>query len=396
MPGTVTATLPGRQRSDTGYPGRMLWMTDTFGDHNGVSTVLRAVLREVRQRDLPVDLMICSDTAEPGDHLLVVKPVTDFSVPLYRHQPFRIPNYLSVQRQFRAGRYTRIMASTEGPMGLAALWLKKRFSVETSFFLHTDWMQFARDALSVGPTGLGYLEKALRIYYRRYNSLFVLNSDQHAWLTDDLRFSPAKVHRTAHWADPAFTDPRHGMDHGKFSFDPQRPVILYAGRISREKGVMELPGIYTLVRAYLPDVQFVVAGTGPAEEELKTAMPGAVFTGWIGHDLLPQLYRAADLLLLPSRFDTFSCVVLEALTCGLPVVAYNMKGPKDILHDQVNGFLVETADEMAGRVVGYLLDPATQYAMKEAALARAAEYRAASIMDRLLSDAGIETGGTQE
>jgi glycosyltransferase involved in cell wall biosynthesis len=81
--------------------------------------------------------------------------------------------------------------------------------------------------------------------------------------------------------------------------------------------------------------------------------------------------------------------VLEALSCGLPVVAYNTKGPKDILEDAVSGYLVETDEEMAGKVVGFFLDPFARNKMKQAAMLRAEAYKAGQIMDRLLLDAGL-------
>ncbi len=369
--------------------GRLLWMTDTFGDQNGVSSVLKAVHEEIKSRNLPVDLLVCSHTIRPDDHLIVVKPVSEFVFPLYRQQPVRIPNYLSVQRIFRRGKYDRIICSTEGPMGLAALWLKKVFSVESYFFMHTDWMMFAREVLSLEKSGLGRLQKALRIYYKSFGNIFVLNTEHRQWLTGDaMGFDPSRVFMTAHWADPAFSALSSGIT-VVHPFNRQKPVILYTGRISREKGIMELPAIMGMVRSSIPGARLVVAGTGPAEEELKTALPDAAYLGWVEQESLADLFEAADILLLPSRFDTFSCVVLEALTCGLPVVAYNTKGPRDILEDSVSGYLVETPEEMAGRVVEFFLDPGQQMRMKQAAFKRAETYRADKIMDRLLSDTGL-------
>ena len=369
--------------------GRLLWLTDTYGDHNGVSTVLKAILHEIRLRDLPVDLMICSNTIQPEDHLIVVRPVTEFTLPMYRQQPFRVPNYVSVHRTFRRGKYSRIICSTEGPMGLAALWLKKTFSVETFFYLHTDWLIFAKEVMSMEQTGLKRLQRMLRIYYKGFGNVFVLNTDHRQWLTSKpMGFDPAHVFLTAHWADQAFTGVSNG-NHREFPFNKEMPVVLYTGRISKEKGVMELPGIVRMIRAVIPEVRMVVAGTGPAEEELKMAMPDAFYLGWVDQEAIPDLFCSADILLLPSRFDTFSCVVLEALSCGLPVVAYNTKGPKDILEDSVSGYLVETDEEMAGKVVRFFLDPDTQCEMKVAAIRRSKAYRAEEIMDRLLQDAGL-------
>jgi len=371
--------------------GRLLWLTDTYGDHNGVSTVLKAMLHEIRLRSLPVDLLVCSNTLQSEDHLIVLRPVTEFTLPMYQQQPFRIPNYYSVQRTFRRGKYNRIICSTEGPMGLAALWLKNVFSVETYFYLHTDWLIFAKEVLSMEQTGLNRLQRLLRVYYKRFGNVFVLNTDHQQWLTSKaMGFDPSRVFITAHWADRTFSDVSHESG-SIFPFDRLKPVVLYTGRISKEKGVLELPGIISMIRTVFPEVQLVVAGTGPAEEELKKALPEAFYLGWVGQEYLQALYMASDILVLPSRFDTFSCVVLEALSCGLPVVAYNTKGPKDILEDSVNGYLVETDEEMAGKVVRFFLDPDTQIDMKQAAFLRAEAYQSEKIMNRLLQDTGMMT-----
>ena len=201
-------------------------------------------------------------------------------------------------------------------------------------------------------------------------------------------FDPSRVFLTAHWADLIFSDQAHGGNRA-LPFNSQGPVVLYAGRISREKGVLELPGIMRMIRSVIPGVQLVVAGTGPAEDELKKLLPEACYLGWVDRESLPAIFQASGILLLPSRFDTFSCVVLEALSCGLPVVAYNTKGPRDIVEDDVNGYLVETDGEMAGRVAGFFLDRGKQPEMKQAAIRRAEAYRADRIMDRLLQDTGL-------
>jgi len=377
-------------QKDTLKPSeRILWLTDTYEDFNGVSTVLKSILHEIRLRNLPVDFLVCSHTLQPEDHLIVISPVAEFTLPVYRQQPFRIPNYLSVKRVFRRGGYNRIICSTEGPMGLAALWLKRVFQAETYFYLHTDWMIFAKEALAMEDAGLKRLQKMLRAYYRMFGNVIVLNTDHLQWLTGEIMgLDPARVTLTAHWADPIFSDVTYPEER-IFPFDREKPVILYAGRISKEKGIMDFPDIIRLIRSVFPEVQPVIAGTGPAEEELKKAMPDACYLGWVDRQDLPALFRAADILLLPSRFDTFSCVVVEALSCGLPVVAYNAKGPKDIIEDSVNGYLVETVEEMAGKVVGFYLDPGRQAELKLAAVRRAGSYKADRILDRLLQDTGM-------
>jgi glycosyltransferase involved in cell wall biosynthesis len=110
-------------------------------------------------------------------------------------------------------------------------------------------------------------------------------------------------------------------------FGLPRPLFLYAGRVAIEKNLdaflsLDLPGSKAVV------------GGGPQLEELKRRYPGVTFTGpKFGKDLAEH-YASADVFVFPSLTDTFGNVLLEALACGVPVAAYNVMGPKDIV---VNG-----------------------------------------------------------
>lgn len=393
---TIRKSLGDDQRDEEpatggtiGSLGKVLWLTDTFGDRNGVSTVLRAIHEEICRLDLPVDILVCSAEMESTDHLVVLKPVSEFTFPMYRQQPVRIPNYLQIYRLLKKGNYQHVICSTEGPMGLAARWIGRITPVETSFFLHTDWLAFARDTLHFEKTGMNNLRRLMRLYYRGFNRIFVLNTEQQHWLSGpEMGFDPDRIKLTAHWVDGKFTGPQP-TERWTFPFDGSLPVLLYAGRLSKEKGVFDLPAVFSMVSEYIPEARMVIAGTGPAEAELKSLMPGAHFTGWVDHDDLPGLYCSADLLLLPSRFDTFSCVVLESLSCGTPVIAYNTKGPRDILSEGDCGYLAETPDEMAGYAIAHFLDPERQVRLRLNAVSRSADYQAEPIIRQLLADVGI-------
>jgi glycosyltransferase involved in cell wall biosynthesis len=113
------------------------------------------------------------------------------------------------------------------------------------------------------------------------------------------------------------------------------------------------------------------------------------FLGWVGPVRLAEAYSAADLLLLPSWFDTFSCSLLEALGCGLPALAFDTKGPRDILAGESGGLLAESPAQMADLAVRLLEDPERMRALKVRALERAAEYRPVPIMDDMLRDLGL-------
>ena len=136
---------------------RALWFTDSYDDHNGVSMVLQAMNREIRERDLPIDILVCSNTIKSDRNLIVLKPISEFNLPFYPQQKLRIPNFIRIQLLFRKGNYNRIICSTEGPMGLAALYIKKIYSVKSYFYLHTDWITFGKQVLAMEEPGLNRL-----------------------------------------------------------------------------------------------------------------------------------------------------------------------------------------------------------------------------------------------
>jgi len=374
------------------HPKKMLWLTDTFGDNNGVSMVLKSMHEEIKSRDLPIDILVCSHNIEPDDHLIILKPMAEYNLPLYREQPIRIPDYLEIHHLFHDGEYDRIICSTEGPMGLAALYLKHAYSVRSYFYLHTDWIMFARKVMDLDRGNLNRFRRLLRAFYKTFDGLFVLNKDQEKWLTGrDMGFNPEDVYLTAHWADTIFYPGKDSRTEIP-GIQSGNPVVLFAGRISHEKGVMELPEIIRGIKEKLPDLRLVIAGTGPAESELKEALPEATFLGWIDHHELPGIYSSADLLILPSKFDTFSCVVLEALSCGLPVIAYKTKGPKDIILDGENGYLVNSNQEFIQKMIEYFADPDLQSTFRENALIRAKQYDKESIIGQFLDHVGLSGG----
>ena len=369
------------------HPNRALWLTDALFDRNGVATALRLMHEEIKRRDLPIDIAACSSDAGPDDHLVLLKPLAEFTTPFYRDQQFRVFDLMELNNIFIEGGYDRIICSTEALMGMAALYLKHTFEVPAYFYLHTDWIDFARRSLGLESKGLDNLRHLLRAFYSEYDGIFVLNNEQYDWLAGDSMSIPeAKLFRTAHWVDDVFRPQPISREDVFPGVGSHEAVVLFAGRISEEKGVMELPHIMNKIRRRVKGVRLAVAGTGPAEEKLFREIPDAIRLGWLDKKQLSRVYNAADVKLLPSHFDTFGCVVLEALSCGLPVVAFNSKGPRDIILHGTTGFLATNRKEMINYAIELLTDQHLKKSMRLAARKRAKDYRAEDIMNQLLVD----------
>ena len=371
---------------------RALYLTDTLKDKNGVSNSLSGKLAEFQRTNAPVDFLICHADAAPEPHLHVVRPLTSFAAPGYGSQEIRIPDVLQVLRIFYEGGYDRIICSTEGPMALVCLLIKEMFNVPSYFLMHTDWMDFAKQTTSLNRHELDRIRRLLRAFYKRFDGVFVLNSDHGDWLKGyEMELIPERVFLTAHHAKARDPSVLPISKSSLFSdANSTTPIIFVACRLSKEKGIFDLPEIIAKARLSIPDLRVVIAGSGPAEEELKRKLPDALFLGWVDHTEISRCYSGLDLFVFPSRFDTFGNVLLESFTYGMPAVAYNCKGPKDIVQDGLNGFLVDTVSEMSQQIVHYFASPAKQEMMRTQAKQRAEQYLAEPILNQFLCDLGLK------
>lgn len=370
------------------HPERAIWLSDTFEDKNGVCVSLKATLKEIRKRNLPIDILVCSNTLKSEDNLIVLKPLNEFVTPLYPEQPVRIPNFVELHNLFQEREYDRIICSTEGIMGAMAFYLKQAFSVPASFYIHTDWVMFSQKILDFDEHNKDRFRRMLRLYYGTFDKLFVLNRDQEKWLIGrEMNFPADKVCLTAHWVSEIFK-PEKITKKEIFGIENDRAVLLYVGRISKEKGVLELPKIYKKVKVDYPNTALVVVGSGPVINELKSELPDAYFLDWVEREKLPKIYSAADVFVFPSKFDTFANVVLESLSCATPVIAYDSKGPKDIIENGVCGYCVKTEDEICEKIVSYLGNKKMQKEFRKSAVERSKNYN----VDKILSDFMQEIG----
>jgi glycosyltransferase involved in cell wall biosynthesis len=110
------------------------------------------------------------------------------------------------------------------------------------------------------------------------------------------------------------------------------PILLYVGRVSKEKGVEDFCKIHPL-----RDVVKIVVGDGPIKKKLRKKYPDVHFVGYKFGKELAEYYQNADVLVFPSRNDTYGIVILEAMACGTPVAAYPVDGAKDQIKYCCNG-----------------------------------------------------------
>jgi glycosyltransferase involved in cell wall biosynthesis len=138
------------------------------------------------------------------------------------------------------------------------------------------------------------------------------------------------------------------------------PVLLFVGRLVREKDLDDLVRAAEALRGRGRMFRMVFAGDGPMRAELEARLPDARFLGFLRHEALAECYASADLFVFPSTTETFGNVVLEAFASGLPVVAADRGGVADLVSHGRDGFLAGGRDpaDFARCIEVLLNDPA--------------------------------------
>jgi glycosyltransferase involved in cell wall biosynthesis len=137
--------------------------------------------------------------------------------------------------------------------------------------------------------------------------------------------------------------------------------LLFLGRIEKSKGIYELIDAAAIVKEKAPGVRFVLAGAGEIDQAKERCLEKQVtdmveFTGWIEGDEKLALFQSAACFVLPSHRELQSIAVIEALAAGLPIVASDISGIREMVEDGVNGFLIRPghARRLAEKIIQLL------------------------------------------
>ena len=205
--------------------------------------------------------------------------------------------------------------ATEGPLGLLARrWAKKTKQPFTTSY-HTRFPEYLAARFPV-PKSITY--SLIRRFHNAGNACMVTTQGLEEHLVEH---GITSLLRWPRGVDHKLFRPRPEIDRFK---DLPRPIFTYVGRVSVEKNLeafldLDLPGTK------------VIVGDGPAFNSLKSRYTEAHFTGaQVGEDLA-ECYASSDVFVFPSKTDTYGIVLLEALASGVPVAAYPVLGPKDVV-----------------------------------------------------------------
>ena len=266
-------------------------------------------------------------------------------------------------------KFTEIIISTPGPVGLTALLAAKMLNLQTSGIYHTDFPQYIRiltEDSFLESMAWGYMHW----FYGQLDTVFI-NSEEYrqSWIKHGL--DPSKLKIFPRGLDTELFHParRNPAFFEKFGACNGEVRLLYVGRISREKDLNLLAAAYRRLRDEGLPVQLFVVGHGPYSETFAKSLPEAFFTGYLTGNELAAAYASADIFVFPSTTDTFGNVILEAQACGVPVVVSDSGGPKELVEDKANGLITKSRDleDLTSAIRTLVTNPALRERMGKSA-----------------------------
>ncbi len=362
LTGEIPSALQNRKRA---------WFTDTLEDVNGVATTIRKMAAAGAAAGK--ELIVVTSRSELNIDNIPIKnfrPIGEFELPEYELQKLSFPPILQMLDYIQRKKFSEIIISTPGPIGLTALLAAKMLNLQTSGIYHTDFPQYVRIL-----TEDSFLESAawhyMHWFYGQLDTVFV-SSEQYRQSWINRGFDPEKLKIFPRGLDtelfnPARRDPAFWEKYGAATNGEVR--LLYVGRISREKDLDVLANAYRRLREEGLSVQLFVVGHGPYSQALSETLPDAVFTGYLTGLELATAYASADVFAFPSTTDTFGNVIIEAQASGVPVVVSDSGGPKELVNDKTNGLVTKSHDveDFTRAIRALIVDPALRERMGDCA-----------------------------
>jgi glycosyltransferase involved in cell wall biosynthesis len=277
---------------------------------NGVVRTLKSTARELQKLGHAVEL---------------ITPLEFRTLPCPTYPDIRLSLFpgAKVTRRLAELDPDAIHIATEGPLGLAArrFAMKRELPFTTAY--HTRFPEYVR-ARSGMP--LAWTYAFLRWFHGPSQAVMAPT----VVVKNDLEANGFR--NVVLWSRGVELDVFKPNRSDRLNTKP--PIFLYVGRVAVEKN------IEAFLALDLPGSKWV-AGEGPALRGIRARYPDVNFLGLLNQQELAEVYASADVFVFPSKTDTFGLVLLEAMACGLPVAAYPVTGPLDVLGDSKAGVMNE-------------------------------------------------------
>ncbi|MGS5086577.1 glycosyltransferase family 4 protein [Hydrogenophaga sp. A37] len=327
---------------------RLAVVTETWPPEvNGVALTLSRLVQGQCERNHQVQLVRPRQTvSERGADNAGFEEVLMRGMPIPRYPQLKLglPGKKALVAAWALQRPDLVHIATEGPLGWSALQAARQLRLPVTSDFRTNFHSYSQHY------GLGWLKKPIVAYLRKFHNLTQCTMVPTRALCAELISSGFENTRVvARGVDTQMFRPdlRNAALRASWGADEDSLVALVVGRLAPEKNLDVAIQAFDAMRAKHPSVKLVFVGDGPAREALRQRCPQATFVGQRRQDELALFYASADLCLFPSLTETFGNVTLEALSSGLPVLAFDTAAASEWLVHHHSGWLAPVGDAQA-------------------------------------------------
>lgn len=304
--------------------------------------------------------------------------------------PLAAPPFYPMLREFRKHKFDLIHTHTPFTVGFVGMRWAESHEVPMVTTYHTNYDKYAYYMPFAPKRYLRYkIAKHLNYYYNRVSHVITPSEASKKWLLRHSIKTPIQVVPTG---VPLPKMVNRAEARNKLSITPSQKVVLYAGRIAKEKNIGVLLDAMRIAFDQDPALYFLIVGDGPARAEYsaqasKIGIGDRVrFAGVVPREEMDEYYAASDLFAFSSMTETQGLVVVEAMTHGLPALVAQGGGAGEAVQDGVNGFLLRNdPTEFAQNVIQLLSDDELYARLSNRAKQTGRDYSISAMTDRIVN-----------
>jgi len=324
---------------------RVALVTETFPPEvNGVSMTLGRLVDGLRAKgsDVLVVRPFQEDEGEGAAPEIDELVVPGMPIPGYGELRMGAPLVDRLLKRFQKWKPDIVHIATEGPLGVAALYVAETLGRPVSSTFHTNFHQYS------SHYKLGAIKDFAFVYLRIAHNRCGCTLAPTQEMADELsRMGFRNTGVLSRGVDVALFSPekRDESLRKEWGLEGEDRAYVYVGRVAKEKNIDLAIETYEVASAEDPRARCVIVGGGPELERLKKEHPRVVFAGMRKGEDLARHYASGDIFLFPSVTETYGNVVVEAMASGLAVVCYDYAAGRQRIRQDENGFLARFGDE---------------------------------------------------
>jgi glycosyltransferase involved in cell wall biosynthesis len=365
---------------------RVLKFTDTLADINGVCRFIQNIAQTAHDTNRELKVFTSTRLDMPQvDNLVNFTPIFAMKMPGYDTLDFALPPLIAMLRAADEFRPTVIHISTPGPVGMVGMLAAKLMGVPIVGVYHTDFPAYI-DELFDNRSASSAIRLLMGTFYKQFRFVFSRSAD-YAHRLESIGIDKDKLIRLT----PGFDDTKFDATLRDPSIWDQHAIArdsikaVFCGRVSTEKNLPMLEAIWPKVVERVEQagksIDLIVIGDGPYRTQMESNLKDhhAHFLGFRNGIELATLYASCDLFIFPSTTDTLGQVVMESQASGLPVIATDQGGPKEIINDGTTGFVLpvdqpDSNERWIQTIVGLALDDPKRKTMGAAGIEAMKSY----------------------